>query len=136
MSVLTQSREESIRLQAEMLRTAARAKGSFLKPVSLKFGAWGVVLSFGAREEMERLNALENVEREQRKLPRMDRGRAADTWHMSVRLIVPEEVIQKDAFDDLGMLAAAVGVPQNKLMAPIETLLGTRETVHWQWRDE
>ena len=84
MSVLTQSREESIRLQADILRAAAKAKGSFLKPVHLTFGAWGVSLSFGLKEEMDRLLALENMEREQRKLPRMEKNRATEPAAFSI----------------------------------------------------
>jgi hypothetical protein len=137
MSIITQSREESIRQQGDILRAAAIAKGSYLKPATIVFGAWSVSLSFGTKQEMERLIPLENAERERLKMPKMERGRTANTWHFSAKIIVPEEVIQPEASTELGLLASSVGVPAEQIATPIEvTLRGARDTVQWQWRDE
>ena len=135
MSILTQSPEESIRQVGEELRAAARLSGSFMKPAKLRFGAWGVLLSFGTATEMEKLKALEAREREERKLPKLESQRTAPTWHLSVRLLVPIEVLPSEAWEQLGMLVKAAGVPEGKIMTPIEIFRQQRSSMQWQWTE-
>ena len=142
---LEQSPEQAIRQVGDELRARARLSGSFLKPVELKFGAWGVMLSFGSALEMGRLRQMEGERRAAMKLPPLDPGyRPADTWHFSARLVEDLEAlatvdagVTKQAYDQLGMLARAVGVPQNQLIrTPVETIGKGENVVHWEWRDD
>jgi hypothetical protein len=142
---LEQSPEQAIRQVGDELRARARLSGSFLKPVELAFGAWGVMLSFGTAAEMSRLRHMENERRAQMKLPPMDpNARSADTWHFSARLLMNLQELQKidagvtkSAYDQLGMLASAVGIPQSQLIrTPVETIGKGENIVHWEWRDD
>ena len=145
MTALSQTPEQSIKQIGDELRARARMSGSFNKPAELTIAIWDVLLSFGSAEEMGKLMGMERMERERRKLPPLSSSyRPCDTWHFSVRPNVSLDVAGeldpqavKDAYDFLGALAAAVGVPQSKLMRqPIETVGRGANILHWQWRDE
>ena len=138
--VLTQSPEQAIKQIGDELRASAKLTGSFLKHTNLRFGAWGITLAFGSAVEMGKLRQLENQQREKMKLPLLPpHYRPADTWHMTAEPIVPMQVISQKSYEELGMLAAAVGVPKDVFLKhPVETVGQSPETnkVHWQWRDE
>jgi len=145
MTAFSQTPAAAIKQIGDELRARAKMSGSFSKPVDLELGLWNVMLSFGTAEEMGKLRALEAMEREKRKMTPLDPGyRACDTWHFSVRPKVSleaatsiEPAMVKEAYEMLGMLAAAVGVPQAQLLRkPVETAGRGQNIMHWQWRDE
>jgi hypothetical protein len=141
---VNQSPEQAIRQVGTELRARAQASGSFLKPVGFKFGAWQVRLAFGTTAEMGKLVNLESQQRERLGVRSFDPGyRPAPSWSFSAMLDVPLEALAKiepavtgAAHDQLGALAAAVGVPKSKLLHPVEVTEGGVTIVNWQWRDE
>ena len=147
MSTISQTPEAAIKQVGDELRAQARVRG-FQNPVVMEFALWHVKLSFGSALELEKLKGIEAMQREQMKLPPRDpHKRVRDTWHLSIEVkpglsidkaaeIDPEAV--KQAYAMLGMLVAAVGVPQRLLVGrPIETKSRSGETLtQWQWQDE
>ena len=141
---MNQSPEQAIRQVGTELRARAQATGSFMKPTGIKFGAWQVRLAFGTTEEMGKLKNLESARREQLGLRSFDSNyRPAPSWSFSAKLDVPLDALAKiepkvtgAAHDQLGMLAAAVGVPKSKLLHPVEVTEAGVTIINWQWRDD
>jgi hypothetical protein len=116
-----------------------------MKPVGFKFGAWEVRLSFGTTEEMGKLTRLDSERREQLGLRGRDPGyRPAPSWSFSARVRPEYDLVAMSkiepgvtgaAHDQLGMLAAAVGVPKSKLLHPVEVTEAGVTIINWQWRD-
>ena len=120
---------------AQRLRTQARGKGSFFKPIKAHWGAWSVLLSYGTREEMKKLTEsyIQSM-RERGDAPRpndlefLQNPKAR--WHLSLKL--QTRTSTEEDWRTFGAIAAAMGAPQDALLTPLETT-PPNAVHHWSW---